>query len=317
MTVLDPGEGAVAGGQIVWSDYVPPEASRMFTYTFGLSETPGVTITLPAASLALVSPSNEILSDSVAAAPFVLPWPVTVARVVPSWIAPGSAATAIITVTNETTATLTGALTFSLLASSNAAVYWDTQAWTLLGQQSQPLTYTLPVTLTTVGDYQAIGRLQTGGASGIVFSDPVSIGATPPLVVTGASPTAPDGIVKPGSSLTYTVRLTNTASIPLTGIVVSNTIPGDLAVTPGSISDGGSQMGAYVQWTITELAAGASRGLTFSVVIPQGYVAAGQGRYLQSQAILRSNESPATTGQAATVLVFDPLKQVFLPLIRR
>ena len=65
------------------------------------------------------------------------------------------------------------------------------------------------------------------------------------------------------------------------------------------------------------LDAGASRALTYAVYIPEDYVVNGEGRYIHSQATLASNESPTTTGDMATILVIEPLKTVYLPLVRR
>ena len=100
MVPLDLGTGMLAGDQITWTALVAPLDSHMFTYTFSISRTPGVSITLPAAELAILSPASRVLTDTVDSLAFMLPWPISISRHTPSWIAPGSTASVIVTATN-------------------------------------------------------------------------------------------------------------------------------------------------------------------------------------------------------------------------
>ena len=168
----------------------------------------------------------------------------------------------------------------------------------------------------TIGDYQAVGLLETQGATSFIFDDPFIVGARPPILVTTASPVAVDGTIAPGSTLTFTVWVTNTASIELTSIMISNTIPSDLNIVPGTISDGGMRLGNIVRWDLDNLTPGASHALTYTINIPADYIPYGKGRYIESSATLTSQESPQTTGQAVTVLVIAPFR-LYLPLILR
>lgn len=113
-----------------------------------------------------------------------------------------------------------------------------------------------------------------------MFSDSFIVGAPPPTLVTSAAPVASDGTVTPGTIVTFAVAVTNTSGVTLTSVVLSNTIPVDLTIITGTLSDGGMRNGDTVRWTTTGLAPQTSRFFTYSVFIPPDFVSNGQWRYM-------------------------------------
>ncbi len=314
VTVVDAGTGQISGGDIVWSGLVTPLDSQVFTYTFNVSATAGQTVTLPAAHLEIASPQQGSFSISAAPDPFQVPSHITVGRSVPRWITPGSSATAVVTATNHLATPLSNGFSLKITDLSGAQVYYDSdQLLSLAGGASQELAYHLPAL--DIGDYLALGFLENEGANELMFSDPFSVGTTPPSLVTMITPVAQDRTVEPGSDLTFTVRAINTSGVELSGIVITSSIPADLVATPGSISHNGSQVGNNVQWNLSGLAAGGELNLTYTVHIPEDYVSQGEGRYVRSRATMESQESPTVAGEPAVVIVYSPSSELYLPLV--
>jgi uncharacterized repeat protein (TIGR01451 family) len=78
------------------------------------------------------------------------------------------------------------------------------------------------------------------------------------------SKTAPS-LVAPGEDFTYTITATNGTDMVLTNLVITDTVPANATYVPDSASDGGTFDGSVVQWTVGNLAAGASVLRTFEV----------------------------------------------------
>jgi uncharacterized repeat protein (TIGR01451 family)/fimbrial isopeptide formation D2 family protein/LPXTG-motif cell wall-anchored protein len=89
-----------------------------------------------------------------------------------------------------------------------------------------------------------------------------------------------DTTVEPGQSVTYTLAVTNarTDGKPLStayGVVVTDTVPAGVVVTPGTISDGGQLTGAdavtgaggTITWTISPLNPNATKSLTYKATL--------------------------------------------------
>jgi uncharacterized repeat protein (TIGR01451 family) len=316
MTLDDAGLGISASQQITWTAFVAPLASQMFTYTFRLSDAPGVTLTLPAAVLSLASPDAGVLTATATTRPVPIPWPVTLNRRVPTFTAPGIAPSVTVTATNHLSTTVTASVAISVTTAAGLPIWSSSQPLTLTGQISQTTIFTLPADL-PAGDYDAIGFLETQGGRGRVFDDLFTIGARPPDLAVIAAPVAADGTIMAGATITYTIRVVNTAAVPLTNLVISTTLPPDLSPAPGSISDGGATTPGGVTWHVNTLAAGATRTLSYRVAIPLTYVPPGAGRYIQTTPTLTAHECPQEiTGISATVLVLES-KRVFLPMISR
>ena len=75
--------------------------------------------------------------------------------------------------------------------------------------------------------------------------------------------------VWPGQQITYTVRLANTGTAPLTSAQAVDTLPAHVTLIQGSISGGGtaSADGSTVTWSGIDLAAGASKSFTYAVTV--------------------------------------------------
>ena len=316
MMLDDAGLGISASQQITWTAFVAPLASQVFTYTFSLSDAPGITLTLPSAVLSLASPDAGVLTATATTRPVPIPWPVTLNRHVPAFTAPGIAPSVTVTATNHLTNTVAASVSISVTSAAGLPVWSSSQPLTITGQSSQTTIFTLPANL-PVGEYSAIGFLQVQGAKGRAFEDPFAIGARHPDLSVIAAPVAADGTVASGATITYSVRIANTAAVPLTNLAISTTLPTDLNPVPGSISDGGTITSGSVTWHVNTLAAGATRTLSYRVAIPLAYVPPGSGRYLQTIPTLTAYECPLEmTGTSATVLVMES-KRVFLPTILR
>jgi uncharacterized repeat protein (TIGR01451 family) len=313
--VINAGSGQENGDDMVYSGLVTPLATEGFTFTFETSVAPGEIVTLPPATLEVVSPitPGEVLSFTTEATSFEIPRNLTIQRVTPDWVPPDTSGTVVVTATHFLTTTLTGSFVISITDYSESTIWSGSQALSLTGVQSQTLTYALPTTL-TIGDYLINGIVNSHGTHETLFSDPMSVGAYPPTLLVSASPVAVDGTVSPGTTLTYTVQVTNTAEIALSNVVITSGVP--VSTTVSSISDGGSQVGKVISWTIGSLAAGAGRTLTFAVVIPEDYVI-DDGQYMLCSAHLQSAESPSVDSPVNIVLVYQSssTSSVYLPAV--
>jgi uncharacterized repeat protein (TIGR01451 family) len=127
--------------------------------------------------------------------------------------------------------------------------------------------------------------------------------APPPALSVAAAPVAADGTAQAGTTLTYTVRLTNTTELTLTNVVVSATLPPGLIPVPGSITGGGAVVGTSVSWALGAVAPGSARDLSYQIAVPGGYVTEDSGRYIRTTPGLAAQECPATVGTTSTVLI--------------
>jgi uncharacterized repeat protein (TIGR01451 family) len=91
-----------------------------------------------------------------------------------------------------------------------------------------------------------------------------------------ASNSAPDV----GSTVTYTVTLTNGGPAAATGITVADVLPVGLSYVAGSIAGGNARSAVppALSWNVTTLAAGASTNLTFDATVNVQSGAAGDNR---------------------------------------
>jgi uncharacterized repeat protein (TIGR01451 family) len=311
-TLLDPGSGVQESNSVVWGDHIDPLDTIMFTYTFVTGDFPGTDLMLPAAELIIQNPSGGNISVTSDPVPFSLPWPITISRKTPEWIPPETAATITVTATNQMDENVSGSFRVDVETSEGISVQSTTQPLALSAKQSQSLTFDLPATL-DIGDYLFTGSLQVQGEHTVVFKDPFSVGARSPYLATTISPVAPDGTVEAGATLTCEVLVENSASIKLTNVVVSSSIPAGVDLI--SMSSGGISVNNRIQWDNQEVLPGASKTYTFVIHIPEHFVMKGEEHYIHSVPTLTSNESPDTTGFAATVVVIDNQKRkVYLPV---
>ena len=78
----------------------------------------------------------------------------------------------------------------------------------------------------------------------------------------------------PGDTITYTLTYGNTGSGDATNLVITDTIPANTTLVPGSISGGGTESGGVITWNLGPLLAGQiNRTVTFAVTVDAGVLA--------------------------------------------
>jgi|GEM_PF-6536101 len=97
-----------------------------------------------------------------------------------------------------------------------------------------------------------------------IVRDSLAILFTPAQFVTKTA--NPDPAVV-GEELTYTIAVTNPTTAPLTGVILTDTVPMSTTYVPGSASNGGSEAGGVVQWNLNTIAPGANEIRTFKVTV--------------------------------------------------
>jgi len=105
--------------------------------------------------------------------------------------------------------------------------------------------------------------------------------------------------VRAGNNIIYTLQLENTGSVPLTGIVLRDPIPVGtvfVSATGGGVAAAGARQ---VDWAIGSLAPGAKQTVTLTVQVDKTL---GQGQLIDNTAAAFSNEMPAQTVQAVSVV---------------
>jgi uncharacterized repeat protein (TIGR01451 family) len=302
-TVLDPGGATLDGSDLVWTGSVEPQATGYFSYTMRLDSPPGTDVTIPAPSLQLEDPSGisyEIDGDSQL---LTLPWPLDITRTIPDWVPPYTGDTITVQATNFSDTAASGNFTVEVLSNAGAVLTTESLALSIPAGEAQSLSFNWPSSL-DIGAYQVRGTLQTGGNQEEIFTDPIAIGAPPPLLNLSASPIADNGTVALGSTLDYTLAIENVGEMALTDVAAGFTLPSDVQIV--SMSDGGTQVGSDVQWQLSGLAIGETRTVTAQILVPTTFVGPNQGRYLESTPYLTSSESPDAFGSLLTLLVLGP-----------
>ncbi|RZM29675.1 MAG: DUF11 domain-containing protein [Pedobacter sp.] len=74
------------------------------------------------------------------------------------------------------------------------------------------------------------------------------------------------GRIAAGSTLTYTISVTNTGSTALTGVTISDPIPANTTYVTGSADNGGALTGTTLNWTI-DVPFGQTKAVTFKVLV--------------------------------------------------
>ena len=181
-----------------------------------------------------------------------------------------------------------GKVTFTLYADGVATEYTveldgtaeTTAPTTTGGYESEAWKATfvnLPKTNSTTGKEITYTIAETGFFPNYSPSttDPVASGSTitnkhtdsKKDVITGEVKTSVDGaLVEPGQVLTYEITYTNNTSKVGT-VTVTDKIPANTTIDESSISDGGNYSDGTITWTITDVAAGASGKVSFSVTV--------------------------------------------------
>lgn len=76
----------------------------------------------------------------------------------------------------------------------------------------------------------------------------------------------PYGTVQPGDRITYTISYGNVGGVPLSGIAITDTVPSDTILDPGSINPPATVVGNLIRWERPTLVPGAGSQVGFSVV---------------------------------------------------
>ncbi len=110
--------------------------------------------------------------------------------------------------------------------------------------------------------------------------------------------TASASTIQPGQQLTYTLVTQSTGELDSTGVVLSDTLPADVAYV--SASDSGVFSGGVVTWTIGTIPFGTSVTRTLTVQVNAGV---SNGAILSNTFTALSTELPAQTSNTAAVTV--------------
>ena len=96
--------------------------------------------------------------------------------------------------------------------------------------------------------------------------------APPPTITLSKSADVTTAI--PGDTITYTLTYGNTGPGDATDLVITDTIPANTTLVPGSISGGGTESGGVITWNLGPLLAGQiNRTVTFAVTVDAGVLA--------------------------------------------
>ena len=304
VTLLETGDATLNVSTLTWQRTISAETVVPLTYTFRYSATPGVPSTLPAAQMGFYEPnSGQYLTTTSNVPTFQALWPVLVEGYVP-WTAAGTAATMPVTITNLLTESVSGSMMVSILDADGTGLYSQTLPFTLPPTLSDTLSFSLPSTLPN-GIYPLEGTLHVQGASQRVLSDEYRVGAFGPLVGAWSDPA---GFVYPDQTLTYTVSVSNTTGLTLTGGILTATLPVSTSLIPGSVSDGGRPSNGWIRWDLDSLADGAVVTATFQVQVASDAVGWDEALPIESLPLFASDQTILTFGFSAlnTVVRYSP-----------
>lgn len=123
-------------------------------------------------------------------------------------------------------------------------------------------------------------------------------------LVSGKETPYTSGKVEVGDVLTYTIKVTNTGNVSLSGIAVTDTFTGSAAPTTETVGvtwNLNAETGKYeATWNVGELAAGAYATLIYTYTVQ----AADQGKTITNSAVAKSGTTEG--GDTTTVTVYDP-----------
>jgi hypothetical protein len=312
--LLDAGGAVRQGDRLVWTATLGPEAGEVFSFTFRFPAVPGTVGWLPAATLRLGEPAGghqeEIQGNPIR---FEALWPVEIRRAVPSWVAPGVAASGVVTITNRSAQAVEGTVRIRVREPEGEGVrHQEDLAFRVGPGETATLSFALPATLSK-GAYRVEGELEAAGAVETVFWDRLQVGLPGPAL---GYEVAPEGLVEPGAVLTYTARFTNTTGVDLAGAVVTASVPARtrvLAVSPGGVVEGET-----IRWALGTVGRDEGVEVGFRVQVSAEPLGAGQRVLLTSRAVLTAEPIlPVTASEAWVLLQGPPLYSLYLPLVLR
>jgi len=153
-----------------------------------------------------------------------------------------------------------------LLEGFYRAVFTDDQTFDIASGGTGGVTFNLPATLAP-GDYVIHGWVASQGASAEAFADTFQVGAPGPQLMYQVTPVGP---VHPGDILTYTVQFTNTLDSPLSGAVITASLPVSATVLPASITGGGVVNHDEMAWDLGAVGTDQAVEASFAVQVNEG-----------------------------------------------
>lgn len=176
---------------------------------------------------------------------------------------------------------------------------------TLAPGETVSLTYTMtvgaspPVGLTTLNNAATASYGNGGTGTATSNTVTVSISTQPNLALTKS--VAPAGVQAPGTTLTYSMTVSNTGSGTATGVVLTDPVPAStrfLAITQGSGSF--DAVNNRVVFNVGTLAGGASTTVAFQAAIDSP-LAAGSTTLTNTASVAAGNASSRTASTTSTV----------------
>lgn len=181
---------------------------------------------------------------------------------------------------------------------SGGALDGDVVSWTLpvvVALETAVLQFVITATQNITNEVYAFTA--DGGYAGVGRHPVPTQVRIPELVVSKTAPL----IVEPGEVFTYTITVHNTGPMPVSGLVITDTLPvGATYISGGVLADG------VVTWTADALAAGESLAVQFAVTVEETAVNSDYGVRIAAGLSFRG------TGP---VITFINPEQMFLPLI--
>lgn len=114
---------------------------------------------------------------------------------------------------------------------------------------------------------------------------------------------------KLGDILTYTMTVSNTSNVPVTGIVLTDQIPSGTTLVPGSVTVNGTPSGGLPNTGIGvgTLPVGASSVVTFQVLVGNTLP---NPNPIPNTATITSTNAPTVNSNTVTTLIFEPSRGV-------
>ncbi|MDO8472329.1 MAG: NBR1-Ig-like domain-containing protein, partial [Dehalococcoidia bacterium] len=294
----------LAGSSLVWNFTLPLSATVPVTYTFAINNNPGTAVTMPSPIMYLSDSLGNGFETSGDSLLLMSPLPVLTEAYPPLQVLAGYSATFPITLTNVLTdRAAVGSVTVKITDTVGNNVSSTTQAFSLAPAATGVLTFALP-SLPDLGYYQVAGDLRYSGVGNTIFRNMMLVGSPGPEI---SMTSIPDGLVRAGKAVTYTVNVTNTTGLTLTDTVVTSTVPLSSSVLPGSVTGGGVSDQRTVAWTLpNSLLPGEAITMSFTVAVEPIAIAEDEAVIIYNSALVRSRLTYLAYSAETLVTVLGP-----------